>query len=264
MKTKIGFIGAGNMGGALIKGLSAQKQFILNVYDLDSQKIENLSQEADFLIAESVQELSKNSDYIILAVKPQHISSVINQILPQLGSRKCLISIAAGIKLESLAQFSQNLCPLVRVMPNTPALIGKGVFALCFDHPELTSEQKETVLSIFSSLGKTYVLEEKLFDGFTAMIGSGPAFVFLILESFVQAGITLGFTAKQSKEMALALFEGSVELAQKETLTLSELKEMVSSPAGTTIYGLNKMEEKGLRTAILEGILASFKRSKEL
>ncbi len=149
-------------------------------------------------------------------------------------------------------------------MPNTPALIGKGVFALCFDHPELTSEQKETVLSIFSSLGKTYVLEEKLFDGFTAMIGSGPAFVFLILESFVQAGITLGFTARQSKEMALALFEGSVELAQKETLTLSELKEMVSSPAGTTIYGLNKMEEKGLRTAILEGILASFKRSKEL
>lgn len=264
MKVKLGFIGAGNMGGALIKGLFSQPNLVLSVYDLDKQKIQTLSKEADFLIAENEKELAQKADFIVLAVKPKHIASVIKTIIPHLSSRKCLISIAAGITLNQLINLSNNLCPVVRVMPNTPALVGKGVFALCFDHPELSQEQKDFIFSLFSKLGQTYILGEDLFDSFTAFIGSGPAFVFLILESFIQAGITLGFTAKQSKEMALALFEGSIKLTKKSSLSLSELKEMVSSPAGTTIYGLNTMEAKGLKSAIIEGILASYKRSNEL
>jgi len=264
---KVGIIGVGNMGAALVKGLSSLKQpTAIYVYDPEQSKVKTVQDANPQKISSLPDELSvaKQSDYLILAVKPYLITSIIQKIQPALDAQKCLISIAAGVSLDKIKQISQSSCSCVRIMPNTPTTIGKGVFALCFDDPELSSNQKEFIQNCFQQIGKTYVLKESLFDAFTALIGSGPAFVFLLLESFIQAGLTLGFSAEQSKEMVLALFEGSIALAQSSPKHVAQLKEMVASPGGTTIYGLNQMEALNLKTAIIQGILASYKRSQEL
>ncbi|WP_456325852.1 pyrroline-5-carboxylate reductase [Desulfonauticus submarinus] len=263
--TKIGFIGTGNMGGAMLKGLSPLNKIELYAYDIDIKKIKNLSCSSKINICTNTLELAEKTDYIILAVKPYLISSIIQEIKPKLCAQKCIISIAAGVNLKTLIQSCEKKCACIRVMPNTPALVGKGVFALCFDDPNLNKTQKNFIFDLFSHLGTSYILSENYFDAFTALIGSGPAFVFLILESFIQAGVTLGFTAEQSKQMIIKLFEGSLELTSYlSNKHLSELKDMVTSPGGTTVYGLNSMEFNGLKKAIIEGIIASYKRSKEL
>jgi len=149
---RFGFIGLGNMGGAIARGLASGGAFALHGFDPSEGMCRK---NADIMtIHSSALELAKNSDYVLLAVKPQVMRPVLTGLVPALGPETCLVSIAAGVTLDQLVEWSGKKCPVVRVMPNTPAMVGKGVYALCFDHDLLTNEIKTQVTGVFASIGQ--------------------------------------------------------------------------------------------------------------
>lgn len=259
----IGFIGLGNMGKALVKSWKDLEQVSILGYDADVDKARNLGQELAIKTVGSLPELLQNCKYIVLAVKPYQLEQLLTDCKSDLQDTHCLISIAAGVKREKLLKWCDDICPVVRVMPNTPALIDAGIFALCLD-PRMQEKDREIVPNIFSHSGKVHILSESYFDAFTALIGSGPAYVFYFLESLIEAGLTVGLNREESKDMVLSLVSGATQMAEKGTYSVSELREMVTSPAGTTIQGLNHLDRKAVKSAIIDAVTAACNRSKEM
>lgn len=262
--TKIGFLGVGNMGGSLLKGWSQDPSLHISVYDVDQEKMLALSKQVRVELKESALALAQETDYIILAVKPAQVKEVLQEICSKMGGSQCLISIAAGIRCKELKTWSKDNCPVIRVMPNTPALVGAGVFAVCLDDERLNTSQKQFIKDLFSNLGQVHVLSETYFDAFTALVGSGPAYVFYFLESLIEAGVTLGFPRDKSTEMVLGLVDGCIKMLQRKDYSVSQLREMVASPAGTTIQGLNQLDRKAVKSAIIDAVDSAYRRSKEL
>lgn len=263
MKNSVGFIGVGNMGTAIIKGLAAQK---LSVHgcDLDKAKLKSLAKEVGLKPEATPTDVVKACRYVILAVKPQHLPSVLEEIAPALTKKHCLLSIAAGVTQERLKKLSKGRCPVVRIMPNTPALVGAGVFALCFDDPTLDEERKSFVRAMHQPLGQVHELPEKLFDAFTSVAGCGPAYVFYFMDAVVEAGVNLGLTRTQSTQIVKALFAGSAKLAAESDLHLAELREMVTSPAGSTIRAIIHMDRMAVRGNIVDAVNEANERNIEL
>ena len=264
MMTSLGVIGCGNMGSAILKGLADVQDLVLNGMDMDRERLAALAGEIGVKPCQTPRELVEKSDYIILAVKPHQIPELLKQLAPRLRPGQTLVSIAAGVSLEKLKICCSGVCPMVRVMPNTPAMVNAGVFAVCLDDPALSDKQKDFVASVFERLGKTFVLEEKYFDAFTAVAGSGPAYVFYFMEALVEAGVALGFTREQSTIMVKELLLGSAKLAMSSDQHLSILREMVTSPAGTTIAALSHLDAKAVRGSIMQAVAAACERSREL
>lgn len=260
--TKIGFIGLGNMGTAIIKGL-AGAQLEIHGVDVNAARMEELSAQCGLVAQPSVAALVQAVDYVVLAVKPQHAKHVVESVADSLKGR-CLISICAGLTQETLADWCEGNCPVVRVMPNTPALVNQGVFAVCLDDLSLSDEQKSFCAEVFTPVGKVHVLPEKLFDAFTAVVGSGPAYVFYFMEACIEAGVTLGLTRDQSTDMVEGLFSGSAKLVAESDLHISQLREMVCSPAGTTIRAVNHFDRTGTKGTIVDAVRESYLRSVEL
>ncbi|MDP2847978.1 MAG: pyrroline-5-carboxylate reductase [Humidesulfovibrio sp.] len=263
MKQSVGFIGVGNMGTAIIKGLAAQK---LEVHgcDLNKEKLEILSQEVGLKIEATPRDLVKKCRYVLLAVKPQHLAGVLADLAPDLTTEHCLLSIAAGVTMTRLKELSGGLCPVVRIMPNTPALVGAGVFALCFDDPDLDEERREFLRAMHKPLGQVHELPEKLFDAFTSVAGCGPAYVFYVMDAIVEAGVNLGLPRAQSTEIVKALFSGSAKLAEEGGLHLAELREMVTSPAGSTIRATMHFDRMAMRGIIIDAVSEAYDRNIEL
>lgn len=260
----IGFIGAGNMGSAIMTRLAAGSHK-LAAFDLDTAKLDILASKG-IRSAKSLVELAQGSDFIVLAVKPQHLPSVVEQLRPELDESKRIISIAAGISLSSLAQFVDDACPVIRVMPNTPAMVGKGCSAICFAPGEtrITQEDKDTVQGIFQTVGTVHLLAEKDIDAFTAVVGSGPAYVFYFMDAAIEAAVRLGLPRPVASDMVKTLFSGSSTLAEQSEFSPVELREMVSSPAGTTIEAIIHMDRMGVRGDFIDAISVCCERSKEL
>ena len=259
---RFGFIGLGNMGGAIARGLASGGAFALHGFDPNEGMCR---QSADIMtIHPTARELAKNADYVLLAVKPQIMRPVLTDLAEALGPETCLVSIAAGITLDQLVEWSGKKCPVIRVMPNTPAMVGKGVYALCFDHQLVDEDCRKTVLGTFSSIGQAHVLPEKLFDAYTGLIGSGPAYVYAFMEGLIDAGVTLGLTRAQATSMVAGLVSGSALMAEAEGAHPTLLKEMVTSPGGTTIAGLNALGEHRFKFALSQAVQAAARRSKEL
>lgn len=259
---RFGFIGLGNMGGAIARGLACGGGFVLHGFDPNEGMCRK---HADIMaIHPGALELARNSDYVLLAVKPQVMRPVLTGLAPALGPETCLVSIAAGVTLAQLVDWSGNVCPVVRVMPNTPAMVGKGVYALCFDHERVDEASRRTILDAFASIGQAHVLPEKLFDAYTGLIGSGPAYVYAFMEGLIDAGVTLGLTRAQASGMVAGLVSGSALMAEAEGAHPTLLKEMVTSPGGTTIAGLNALDEHRFKFALSQAVLAAARRSKEL
>jgi pyrroline-5-carboxylate reductase len=264
MSTRVGIIGTGNMGQAMVRGWSRAGGFDLAGIDLNRENLEKLGRETGMRVLDSVQELARTSDYLIAAVKPRHMGATLASVRDHTRETTCLISIAAGLRLESLQEMIGRACPVVRVMPNTPALVGKGVFALCFDDPGLAEGHKETAASLFKALGQVHVLEEAAFDAFTALAGSGPAYVFYIMEALVEAGVAGGLSRAQATDMTKALLTGSSALAEESGHSLTALREMVTSPGGTTITALNHLDRNAVRGAIIDAVLAALDKSESM
>lgn len=264
MAAVIGFIGAGNMGSAVVKGLSGAADVRLVGFDPDRKRLDALHEECGLVPVETAGEVVRESDYVMLCVKPQLAKAVLCGIASELTPGKCLASIAAGVTLKRLAEYSGGACPVVRIMPNTPALVGAGVFAVCLDDERLTDAQKAFVPDMFSGVGQVHVLEEKYFDAFTAVAGCGPAYVMYFMEALVEAGVYLGLSRPQTTDIVTALFEGSVKLAEQSDLHMSELREMVTSPAGSTIRGTAHLDRMAVRSAVIDAVAAACARNKEL
>ncbi len=264
MSVRLGCIGCGNMGGAILRGMAGKEGVTLGATDVDQAKLDTLARECGVLAASSPRDLAKNSDYLLLAVKPHQIKTVLQDLAPHLTSEQTVVSVAAGVMLRDLKSFASGACPVVRVMPNTPAMVGRGLFAVCLDDPELTEARKSFVLDLFTPLGRVYVLEESAFDAFTAVAGSGPAYVFYFMEAVVEAGVTLGMPRPMAEEVVRELFAGSSRLVEESGKPLNALREMVTSPAGATIAALNHLDRKAVRAAVIDAVKASCDRSKEL
>ncbi len=264
MDVRIGLIGTGNMGGAIIQGLAGREGLQVHGYDPDSQRMQMLKESFNLSPEPDIRSLTENCDYILLAIKPALLPQVVSGIEPYLSASKCLISVAAGIRIMDISYRSSNSCPVVRVMPNTPALVGRGVFALCLEHEMLTEEQSIFIRRLFESLGQVHVLPEKDFDAFTALIGSGPAYVCYFMESMVDAGVLMGLDRKETTEMVTELFAGTAQMVHEGNMHITGLKEMVSSPGGTTISGLRSLERRAVKAAVMEAVERAAMRSREL
>ena len=262
--TKVGLLGLGHMGAALAQGWSRESEFELRGFDADAERMERLASLGVLGRVDSAEELVAESEYVVLAVKPQQIREVLEGLAPALGPGHCLISIAAGVTTDSLTSWSGHTCPVVRVMPNMPALVESGVFAVCLEDSALTQAQQEFVRALFQLLGRVHILPESQFDAFTALVGSGPAYVYYLMESLIEAGVSLGFAREKSKDMVQGLLEGSVEMAGQSDSSVTALRESIMSPAGTTGAGVLELERKTVRSAIVDAVMAACRRSSEL
>ena len=271
MTMRIGCVGCGNMGGAILAGLArsgghSQGQtdaYALCGYNRTASRMRPL-EEAGVQVMTSPLAVAENADIIILAVKPYQMREVVGQLRPALDANKVLVSVAAGITSNSLAQWAENACPVVRCMPNTPALVGMGVFALCLEDPKLSQSRKQSLLQVFGTLGQCVELAEEKFTAFSALIGAGPAYVFAMMQGLMQAGVTLGFTHAQSRQMVTALFAGSARMAEQDASPLGQLRDNVCSPGGLTIAGVNVLDRAGLVGLLVDAVLAADARGAEM
>jgi pyrroline-5-carboxylate reductase len=257
----IGFIGGGNMAEALIKGMVQAGMKDIIVSEPREDRRAYLEKTYGAKTTSDNTEVVKQSAIVILAVKPQNMDDVTSEIAPFITGEKLVVSIAAGITLPYLTSRLAT-SKIVRVMPNTPALVQEGMSVLsmceCIHDKEMA-----IVRGIFMSVGKVLVLPEKYMDAVTALSGSGPAFVALFTEAMIAAGIKMGLTEGNASELAIQAVIGTARLLETG-MPPDKLREMVTSPGGTTAAGLKVFEEKGLKEMVSGVIGAAANRSKEL
>ncbi|MFP5213618.1 MAG: pyrroline-5-carboxylate reductase [Acidobacteriota bacterium] len=262
----IGFIGGGNMGEALIRGLTGASLFTpdrVHVYDVSKARVDYLVETYQVRPETETSKLAQNCAFIVLAVKPQTMHAVLENLHMHVFHHPLIISIAAGISLSTLSDGLPSGTPLIRVMPNTPALVLQGASALARGS-SATNEHMEQALALFRAVGTAMEVEEKLMDTVTGLSGSGPAYVLLLIESLIDAGVLMGLSRPAAKELVLQTMAGTVQMVRETGKHPAELKDMITSPAGTTIQGLKVMEERSVRGALMEAVAAATKRSKEL
>ncbi|MCX7832259.1 MAG: pyrroline-5-carboxylate reductase [Actinobacteria bacterium] len=258
---EFGVIGAGKMGGALIKGLSFLKgSQNICFFELSKERAEEVVKETNAVFLESAGQVFANSEITIISVKPDQVKSVLEEI-KNVKSDSVLVSIAAGVTTDYYRKFSEF--KVVRAMPNLPAVVGKGVTAVARSR-YVSEDEFIKVIEVFKSVGEVVVLEEDKINAATALSGSGPAFVFRFLEALKEAGIEIGLPAKVAEKMALETILGACELFRQSGLATSELIEMVSSPGGTTIAGLKKLEKHSFKYAVMEAVNSAYERAKKL
>lgn len=261
---KIGIIGGGNMGRAIIKGLTGlSRSPQVTVWDANSNCCKNLENDFKISIARNNRELTHNCEIIILAVKPQIIEPVLAEIADSLAEDQLLISIAAGVPCEKIEKPLADKVPVIRIMPNTPALINRGIAAISAGRD--ASEKHLTIATeIFSCLGESVVVPESAMDMVTAVSGSGPAYVFLVIEAWLDAAVGIGLNRDLARKLVIETVLGATELIKQTGKQPMELKDMVTSPGGTTIAGLAELEKNGLRHAFNEALKSACQRSQEL
>lgn len=259
----IGVIGTGNMGGAILKGWSSLEGVKLFAYDVDEKKLDNICSKLSLEKAKDISDLIQNSTFILLAVKPNQVKPLLKKYHDLFSDHHIILSICAGIKIKKIKKWSGGLPKVVRIMPNTPALVGCGLFAISFED-EIDSSIESKTIELFNSLGKTFQIQEEYMDAYTALIGSGPAYIIYFLEAMVEAGVSLGFPRDLAIEMVKGLAHGTTKMIQDMDKKLAELREMVTSPGGTTIAALNHFDRMAVRGAIIDAIHKACKRSKEL
>ncbi|MCK5430915.1 MAG: pyrroline-5-carboxylate reductase [Anaerolineales bacterium] len=263
---KLAFIGGGNMGSAIIKAV-IDKQIALAddivVSDVDTSKLKNMAKELNVkTISNNVEAICK-ADVIILAIKPQILSKVLEELKGQIANNQLVVSIIAGATIKTICKGLKHE-NVVRVMPNTPAQIGKGMSAWTTTDAVTTAHRKMAE-AILNALGKQiYFEDEKYMDMATAISGSGPAYIYLIIEALTDAAVHIGLPQQQAEELVLQTVLGSALFLQKSGKHPAELRNMVTSPGGTTAEGLFKLEKGKLRATISKAVMASYKKAKQL
>ena len=262
---KIGFIGGGNMATALIGGLAGQLTAGANIHvvDINADSLTALQQQFGVTTALQPDASLQQCDVIVLAVKPQQIRSVAAAVQPFVR-QQLIISIIAGIRSVDLSRWLGGHQAIVRTMPNTPALIGKGITGV-FPTSGVNQQQREVADQILRAVGSTvWLTDEDLIDAVTAVSGSGPAYVFYFMEAMQQAAIELGLTAEQGIELAKATFVGATELAVRSPDPVNVLRERVTSKGGTTYAALSSMQSDHVGPHIVQALKRAAARGKEL
>lgn len=263
---ELGLIGVGNMGTALLKGVLSSNTIDKEktiIYDVREEVIKNRIQEFNVKAVSSNTELVQQVKFIIIAVKPQNIDSVLEEIGPKLSEDQILISIAAGVTLDYIKKFIGKNIGLVRVMPNTPALVGEGASAIAHNK-NVTENDLKYVKKILNSVGKVVELEEKHIDAVTGLSGSGPAYVFIIIEALADGGVKMGLPRNIALKLAAQTVLGAAKMVIETGMHPGELKDMVASPGGTTITALHEIEKGKLRATLISAVEAATLKSKSM
>lgn len=261
---KVGFIGFGNMGRAIASGLLRKK--LLSKEDIlvsvkSSQHKEKLQKEGFNVL--SPQEVVDKSSVVFLAVKPFAVKEVLNLIKDKFNSEKLLITVVAGLPISLYEKILGEDKKIVRTMPNVNVAVGRGLWGVSYN-AHIGEEDKTLVKKLLEATGKVFEIDESLMDAFTALAGSGPAFVAEIIDAFALAGVKLGFSRKQALEIAMETFIGTLTYLQRKNIHPLQFRDTITSPAGTTIYGISKLNSLGIKGGLIEVIEEAYKRSKEL
>lgn len=266
MGIKAGFIGTGNMGSALLKGVirsGVLEPSNIYIFDVDFSKSDALAKETGVKISKNNKELVKLCDYIILAVKPIYIKQVLEDIKDTFTNGKVLVSIAAGVASKTIKSVLGENRKVVRAMPNLPALVGEGMTLVCFDN-NLSDSERAFVKRLFEVAGRVDELEERLMCEVTALTGSSPAYVFMLIEAMADSAVLQGIPRKAAYTMASQAVFGSAKMVLETGVHPAQLKDQVCSPAGTTIEAVQSLEKNGFRYAIMEAMNECTRRAKEI
>ena len=266
MMKRIGFIGCGNMGKAMVGGLinsgfSNPSNIIISTRTEESAKL--IQEKYNVNVTTNNENVVKNSDVIFLAVKPNMYAKVIDELRKESLQEKLIITIAAGITISDMEALISDKARIVRTMPNTPALVGEGMSAICPNNNVLDEELK-LVIDMYNSFGECVELEEKDFHGFIALCGSSPAYVFMFIEAMADAAVKLGIPRKKAYKMAAQSVLGSAKMVLDTEQHPGELKDMVCSPSGTTIDAVVELEKQGFRSSIIEAMIKCADKSKSM
>ena len=253
------------MGQALSVGIlrgGVTEKELIRMSDIDIEKVKSIEESSAIKWVKDNCELAEWADIIVIAVKPGIVSSVLGEISPSLDSSKLLISIAAGVTIAEIEKSAPGV-PVIRAMPNTPALINQGVTAIAggnfAEEPHMEKASK-----IFSAVGIVVSVDERLMDAVTALSGSGPAYVFLMAEAMESAGIRMNLPAEISQKLTRGTILGAAKMLMQEGSEPSDLRMKVTSPGGTTEAALNYLEKNNFKEALIGAIDSAAKRSKEL
>ena len=267
---KLGFIGGGNMAEALVKGLVATPSIEAGniiLSDPVTGRLEYLQNEYSVKTTINNRELVKISDILIIAVKPQVIKGVLAEVADLLDSNKLIISVVAGLPISFIENIldpaGEKKISVARTMPNTPALVQEGMTAICFSS-QVSKLNVEVAHYIFKAIGETVTIDENSIDAVTGLSGSGPAYILMVIEALSDAGVKVGLSREISNKLTMQTVLGTAKLVRDSGKHPGELKDMVTSPGGTTIAGLHKLEAGGLRNTLINAVEAATKRSKEL
>jgi pyrroline-5-carboxylate reductase len=262
----LGFIGTGNMGSALIKGTLSSKKFDagnIYIYDVDKNKTEILHKETGVNISKSISEIVGKSNIIILAVKPNNIETTLLDCKDRFIAGKILVSVAAGIPIKRYKNILGDDKKIIRVMPNTPALVREGM-TLLSPCNNVTEEELKTVIDIFNCVGKTELLSENLMSEVIALTSSSPAYVFMLIEAMADGAVLSGIPRQLSYKLAAQAVLGAAKMVLETGQHPGILKDQVCSPAGTTIEAVAKLENSAFRSSIIEAMNKCTKRAREL
>ena len=278
LEKTIGFIGTGNMGeafiGAIIKsGLCPPSSILAS--DINKERLTLLNNRYDITVTDDNFKLFTKSDIVILAIKPQQMEQALSGIITQktynISKRKLVISIAAGIKIEKIENLlyepldekqRENL-PVIRVMPNTPVLVLQGMSGLS-PNRFVKRDELDMAMTLLKATGKVLEFSEKQLDAVTALSGSGPAYVFYMIESMIKGGIEAGLTEDEARTLSLTTLKGALTMMEELTEAPEALRQKVTSPGGTTEAAIKVMENGGVKEIIIKAIATAAQRSREL
>ncbi len=262
----VAFLGAGNMAGALIRGLLAAKvlrpdQVLCT--DVRKPRLEELKQKFGVRVIATNEEATRLADVVVLATKPQVFDRLLPEVRAGLRADTLVVSIAAGIPMSAIESHLPHRTRVVRTMPNTPALVDAGATAIA-PGAHATEDDVALVRALFDSVGVTVVLDENLLDAVTGLSGSGPAYIFLIIEALADAGVKVGLHRESALLLAAQTVLGSAKLLLETGEHPGKLKDMVTSPGGTAIAGLHTLEAGGLRTTLINAVETATARARQL
>jgi pyrroline-5-carboxylate reductase len=266
LKERIGFIGGGKMAEALAKGiinasLSSVDKIIAS--DVDKKRCQILEKDTGIKTTQENKKITSKSDIIILAVKPNIIGSILKELKNDITPKHLVVSIAAGIPLDFIESALNKGCRVVRVMPNTPCLVGETAAGYALGK-NATRDDGELVGEILNAVGKSYLLEEKHLDAVTGLSGSGPAFIYTVIEALSDGGVKMGLPRDISTKLAAQTVLGSAKMVLESGMHTGELRDFVTSPGGTTIAGLHALEKGSIRNALIDAVETATKKSKRL
>jgi pyrroline-5-carboxylate reductase len=262
----IAIIGAGNMGTSLLRGILKAKlarNGKIMVSDTHLEKLEKLGSAWKVKYTLDNAEAAATADIILLCVKPLTVGKVLDQIRDGLSKNQLLVSIAAGVTIESIQRRIKRNNPIVRAMPNIASTVDEGATAISFGR-FVTEEHKRIAISIFEAVGEVVIVEEDQLDPVTGLSGSGPAYIYMVIEALVDGGVKMGLPRDVATKLAIQTVLGSAKLVKESKLHPAILRDQVTTPAGTAINAIHELEAHGLRSMLIQAVTTATQRSKEL
>jgi len=263
---RIGLIGCGEMGSALARGIVTKggiKPSAVYVYDLNKEREALLATELQSIAAESLEMIAQQCRFLFIAVKPQDAGSLLDSIKSLVRPDQIIISIAAGITVSFIEKYLPEGTKVIRLMPNTPCLIGEGVVVISTG-TTVTDDERKEVEKLLKPLGLIIRFPETLMDAATGLSGTGPAYVYLFIETMIDAGVSIGIRRDVASKLVVQNVIGAAKMLERDTHHPAEMRNIVTSPAGTTSSAMLVLEESGFRSCLIKAVIAATKRSKEL